>query len=192
MTLIKMINKYLTGKCLISMPQINDGIFSHSVVYLCMHNQEGAMGFMVNKQLKEFYFSDLMSQFNIGYGSTPAETIILHQGGPLERIRGFVLHSLDYQKEDTLTIDDKFAVSSSINVLNDIAYGKGPRYNLIALGYSSWSPRQLEEEIIYNHWLVAEATTDLLFKTRDEDKWQRAIDELGIDVDRISASIGRA
>lgn len=187
-----MINKYLTGKCLISMPQINDGIFSHSVVYLCMHNQEGAMGFMVNKQLKEFYFSDLMSQFNIGYGSTPAETIILHQGGPLERIRGFVLHSLDYQKEDTLTIDDKFAVSSSINVLNDIAYGKGPRYNLIALGYSSWSPKQLEEEIIYNHWLVAEATTDLLFKTRDEDKWQRAIDELGIDVDRISASIGRA
>ncbi len=192
MALIKMINKYLTGKCLISMPQINDGIFSHSVVYLCMHNQEGAMGFMVNKQLKEFYFSDLMSQFNIGYGSTPAETIILHQGGPLERIRGFVLHSLDYQKEDTLTIDDKFAVSSSINVLNDIAYGKGPRYNLIALGYSSWSPKQLEEEIIYNHWLVAEATTDLLFKTRDEDKWQRAIDELGIDVDRISASIGRA
>lgn len=133
-----MVNNYLTGKCLVSMPHIDDDVFSRSVVYICMHNQEGAMGFMVNKQLKEFYFSDLISQFNIGC-TAPVEPIVLHQGGPLERIRGFVLHSLDYRGEGTLPIDDKFAVSSSVNVLNDIAFGKGPRYNLIALGYSSWS-----------------------------------------------------
>lgn len=81
-----------------------------------------------------------------------------------------------------MPIDDKFAVSSSVNVLNDIAFGKGPRYNLIALGYSSWSPRQLEQEIIYNNWLVVEPSPDLLFKTKDEEKWQRAVDELGFDV----------
>ena len=178
MVRVKMVNNYLTGKCLVSMPHIDDDVFSRSVVYICMHNQEGAMGFMVNKQLKEFYFSDLISQFNIGC-TAPVEPIVLHQGGPLERIRGFVLHSLDYRGEGTLPIDDKFAVSSSVNVLNDIAFGKGPRYNLIALGYSSWSPRQLEQEIIYNNWLVVEPSPDLLFKTKDEEKWQRAVDELG-------------
>lgn len=191
MVRVKMVNNYLTGKCLVSMPHIDDDVFSRSVVYICMHNQEGAMGFMVNKQLKEFYFSDLISQFNIGC-TAPVEPIVLHQGGPLERIRGFVLHSLDYRGEGTLSIDDKFAVSSSVNVLNDIAFGKGPRYNLIALGYSSWSPRQLEQEIIYNNWLVVEPSPDLLFKTKDEEKWQRAVDELGFDVNRVSLHTGRA
>ncbi len=186
-----MVNNYLTGKCLVSMPHIDDEIFSRSVVYICMHNQDGAMGFMVNKLLKEFYFSDLISQFNISK-TTPLEPIVLHQGGPLERIRGFVLHSRDYSKDGTLAIDDNFAVSSSINVLSDIAFGKGPRYNLIALGYSSWSPRQLEREIVFNNWLVVDPTPDLLFKTKDEEKWQRAVDELGFDIGRINLHTGRA
>ena len=112
-----MVNTYLTGKCLVSMPQLNgDENFSRSVVYICMHGPEGAMGLVVNKQLKEFYFADLVSQFNISSATLPTEPIILHQGGPLERIRGFVLHSLDYKKEGTLAIDDRFAVSSSIGV----------------------------------------------------------------------------
>ena len=188
---MKMVNNYLTGKCLVSMPQVDDDLFAQSVVYICMHNQEGAMGFMVNKQLKEFYFSDLMGQFNVARVSPP-EPVILHQGGPLEKIRGFVLHSRDYDKEGTLPIDDQFAVSSSLGVLNDIAFGKGPRYNLIALGYSSWSPKQLESEIIYNNWLVVDPTPELLFKTRDDQKWQRAIDELGFDVNRICMRTGGA
>ena len=189
-----MFSNYLTGKCLVSMPHIDDEIFSHSVVYICMHNQEGAMGFMVNKQLREFRFSDLISQFNIGTSGMidPVEPIVLHQGGPLERIRGFVLHSLDYKQEGTVAVDDKFAVSSTLGVLSDIAFGKGPRYNLIALGYSSWNPQQLENEIIYNNWLVVDPTPELLFKTRDEDKWQKAIDDLGFDVNRIGLQTGRA
>ncbi len=188
-----MVNTYLTGKCLVSMPQLNgDENFSRSVVYICMHGPEGAMGLVVNKQLKEFYFADLVSQFNISSATLPTEPIILHQGGPLERIRGFVLHSLDYKKEGTLAIDDRFAVSSSIGVLSDIAFGQGPRYNLIALGYSSWSPKQLEKEIIGNCWLVTEPSAELLFKTKDEEKWQRAMDELGIDINRVSLFSGRA
>ncbi len=190
---MEMVNKYLTGKCLIATPQISEGLFARSVIYVCMHGPEGAMGFMINKQLKEFYFSDLISQFNIAREiDISAEPIVLHQGGPLERIRGFVLHSLDYKKVGTLPIDNNFAVSSSIDVLSDIAVGKGPRYNLIALGYSSWSPKQLEQEIIYNRWLVTEPSTELLFKTKDEEKWQQAVDELGFDINRISLFSGRA
>ena len=188
---IDMDGNYLVGKCLVAMPGLEDERFEKSVVYICAHNQDGAMGFVVNRQIKEFYFSDLVSQFNIG-NITPVAPLILHKGGPLEQIRGFVLHSLDYKKEGTIEVDDKFAVSSSIAVLNDIAFGQGPVFNLIALGYSSWNAQQLENEIINNYWLVSEATPELLFKTPDDDKWQKAIDELGFDVNEICRRTGRA
>lgn len=184
-------NDYLIGKCLVAMPNMTDERFEHSVVYLCAHNQEGAMGFVINKQIREFYFSDLVSQFNIG-NVVPVAPIILHKGGPLEQIRGFVLHSNDYHCEGTIAVDDKISVSSSLAVLNDIAFGAGPFYNLVALGYSSWSPKQLETEIINNDWLVAEATHELLFKTPDEYKWQRAIDEFDFNVNDICLRTGRA
>ena len=186
-----MASNYLTGKCLVASPWIGDERFERSVVYLCSHNNDGAMGFIVNKQIKEFYFSDLVSQFNIG-GISPVEPIILHHGGSLEQIRGFVLHSLDSRYDGTVAVDDKFAISSSLQILNDIAFGAGPVYNLVALGYSSWKPRQLENEIIYNDWLVTDATTDLLFKTPDDEKWQRAIDEMGFNVYNISHRTGMA
>lgn len=186
-----MVNNYLTGKCLIAMPHIRDDFFEDSLVYICSHTQDGAMGFVINKTIKEFQFSDLINQFNINL-TTPVEPIILHQGGPLEKIRGFVLHSREYAKDGTVAIDDQFAVSSSLGVLNDIAFGSGPRYNLIALGYSRWGANMLEQELIYNNWLVTDPTPELLFKTRDEDKWQRAIDELGFDVGRIYPRTGRA
>ena len=176
---------------MVAMPGLDDERFEKSVVYLCAHNQDGAMGFIVNRQIREFYFSDLVSQFNIGNVS-PVAPIILHKGGPLEQIRGFVLHSLDYKSNGTIVIDDKFAVSSSIAVLNDIAFGNGPVFNLVALGYSSWSPKQLEGEIINNYWLVSEATPELLFKTPDDEKWQRAIDELGFNVSDICRRTGQA
>jgi putative transcriptional regulator len=182
---------YLTGKCLVAMPNLEDERFKNTVVYLCAHNQEGAMCFIVNKQIKEFCFSDLVGQFNIENVS-PVAPMILHRGGPQEQVRGFVLHSKDYEKEGTVSVDDKFSVSSSIAILNDIAFGVGPTYNLIALGYSSWSPKQLEFEIINNNWLVVDATPELLFKTPDNHKWQRAIDELNFDINRISLRTGRA
>lgn len=182
---------YLVGKCLVAMPNLSDERFEHSVVYLCAHNQEGAMGFVVNKQIKEFHFSDLVSQFNIGH-MAPVEPIVLHKGGPLEQIRGFVLHSNDYHRDGTIAVDEKISVSSSLAVLNDIAFGAGPVYNLIALGYSSWSPKQLESEIIGNSWLVADATPELLFKTPDDEKWQRAIDEFNFNVHDICLRTGRA
>lgn len=173
------------------MPNMNDERFNNSLIYICSHNREGAMGFVVNKKLQEFSFADLASQLPIKT-IKPVESIELHQGGPLERVRGFVIHSTEYVKEDTIIIDDKIAISSSIDVITDIAFGLGPRDNIIALGYASWAPKQLEQEIINNTWLVIEPNTELVFRTKDEEKWQKAIDSLGFDINRLSIAPGHA
>ena len=110
----------------------------------------------------------------------------------MEKVRGFVLHSVDYSKKDTIKISEDVCVSSSIDVITDIAYGVGPKQNLIALGYASWGPRQLEQELISNNWMVANSSEDLVFRTKDEDKWQKAIDSLGFDVSVLCNFSGRA
>ncbi len=190
--MVQMKNGYLTGKCLVAMPQMDDERFANSVIYICSHTKEGAMGFVVNKTIKELSFADLAEQLPITKLVSPSAMIEIHQGGPLEKIRGFVLHTTDYIKPDTLVINQQMAVSSSIDILNDIAFGTGPAENLIALGYASWRPQQLEQEIINNCWLVAESTPELVFKTKDEEKWQKAIDSLGIDLNNLSITSGRA
>ena len=182
---------YLTGKCLVSMPNIQDERFEKALVYICSHTQYGAMGFVVNKKIKEFSFNDLATQLPITLAQ-PLVPIDLHQGGPMDKVRGFVLHSADYQKSDTIIIDEQIAISSSLDVLTDIAFGLGPQDNLIALGYASWAPDQLEEEIKNNTWLVAPASPELVFRTKDEEKWQKAFETIGIDVCRLSDCAGRA
>ena len=182
---------YLTGKCLVSMPNIADERFNNSLIYICSHNEAGAMGFVLNKQLPNISFSDITAQLPIKVVPNQPE-IVLHQGGPLEKIRGFVIHSTDYVKDDTIVIDDKIAISSSIDVITDIAFGTGPKDNIIALGYASWAPKQLEQEIINNTWLVVEPSTELVFRTKDEEKWEKAIQSLGIDLANLSTFSGRA
>lgn len=182
---------YLTGKCLIAAPNMQDERFANTLIYICSHSEHGAMGFVVNKKIKEFSFADLASQLPIA-NINPSLPIDLYQGGPLEKVRGFVIHSTDYIKEDTVVIDEKIAISSSIDIITDIAFGIGPKDNLIALGYASWAPHQLEQEIIQNTWLVVNPTNDLVFHTKDEEKWQKAIDELGIDLCRLTQICGRA
>ena len=182
---------FLTGKCLVAMPHMTDEHFAQTLIYICSHNQEGAMGFIVNKKIKEFSFADLATQLPINPIS-PIAPIDLHQGGPLEKIRGFVLHTTDYIKNDTLVIDKNIAISSSIDILTDIAFGIGPKDNLIALGYTSWKADQLENEIKNNNWQIITPDTDLVFRTKDEDKWQKAMLEIGIDLSRLSTDFGHA
>ena len=162
-------NLYLTGKCLIAVPGMTDERFANTLVYICSHTASGAMGFVVNKKIKDFSFADLATQLPITHFD-PKVPIELHQGGPLEKVRGFVLHSTDYIKEDTVVIDENIAISSSIDIITDIAVGTGPKDNLIALGYASWAPQQLEQEIVANSWLVGNPTAELVFRTKDEDK----------------------
>lgn len=184
-------DKYLTGKCLVAMPDNEDEVFANTLVYICAHSKQGAMGFVVNRKLKDFSFTDLAIKLPIN-PQINLENMFLYQGGPIEKIRGFVLHSSEYFKPGTLKVDSEIAVSSSLDVLTDIAYGIGPKNNLIALGYSGWEPYQLEKEIKYNRWLITNATADLLFNTPDELKWERALDETGVDFSRYINVTGLA
>ena len=181
----------LAGKCLIAMPWTEGECFEKAVIYVCSHTKRGAIGFVFNQKLKEFSFADLAFSLPIDHKKI-TNFIDLYQGGPVEKIRGFVLHSPEYVREDTILIKNKFAVSSSIDTLTDIAFGIGPKETLVALGYSAWGPNQLEREIKENVWMVTDASPELVFRTKNEEKWQRAIDESGIDISRIINTVGNA
>lgn len=186
-------DKYsLAGKFLIALPALYDSeMFAHSVVYVCSHNANGALGLVINKRLNEFTFSDLMFQLPVKDYERLNE-IILYNGGPLEKVRGMVLHSDDYIKDGTVTVGNGIAVSSTSEIIADIAFNRGPKDKLVALGYSFWNPRQLEAEIYENYWLVADANSNILFHTDDEEKWQRAVDETKINLARFVGITGRA
>lgn len=182
---------YLSGKCLVAMPDLEDENFKNSVIYLCSHNNSGAFGLVVNHRLRELSFADLAMKLALPSANHLAQ-IGLYNGGPLEKIRGFVLHSTDYVRGDTVVIDAEMAISSSVDILNDISFGHGPEDNLIALGYANWQAGQLEKEILCNRWMVVEPSRNLIFRTKDEDKWQRAMDEFGINFTNLSPRAGRA
>lgn len=179
-------NRYaLTGKFLIAMPSLDDSdCFARSVVYICSHSSNGAMGLIINKRMDKFTFSDLTFQLPVKNYERLNE-VNLYTGGPLEQVRGMVLHTTDYMRDGTVTVADGLAVSSTSEIISDIAFGHGPKDKLVALGYSFWQPRQLEAEIYDNDWLVVAADKDILFRTPDEEKWQRALDEAKIPLDRF-------
>ena len=179
----------LAGKCIAAMPWIEDERFEKSLIYICSHTKNGAVGFIFNQKLKEFSFSDLAYSLPIDHRKI-VDYVDLYQGGSIEKIRGFVLHSPEYSREDTIIIKDQMAISSSVDTLTDIAFGIGPKEKLVVLGYAAWGPNQLEKEIINNSWLVTESSSDLIFRTKDEDKWQKAVDESGIDLSRIITTTG--
>ena len=183
----------LSGKLLIAMPGMGDPRFDHSVVFLCAHSGDGAMGLIVNKPRPELTFGDLLTQLKIdGSGSTSAD-LRVHFGGPVEHGRGFVLHSGDYAgNQATLRVDRRFGLTSTLDVLEDIVRGDGPSQSLLALGYAGWGPGQLEREIGRNGWLTCDANPDIVFSPANGTKWIRALKLLGIDPLTLSAVAGRA
>lgn len=182
----------LTGKLLISMPGMGDPRFERSVVYLCAHSPEGAMGLIVNKPAHDLSFSHLLSQLGVRQ-SAGGSDIRVHFGGPVEHGRGFVLHSDDYPGgEATLHVDARFAMTATMDILQAIAAGDGPERSLLALGYAGWGPGQLESEILRNGWLTADASPDLVFSPDDPGKWEGALKSLGVDPVSLSGAAGRA
>ena len=180
------------GQLLIAMPMMEDPRFAHSVIYMCAHNADGAMGLVVNKELESLSFSELLEQVGIDV-QPPEKQIRVHFGGPVETGRGFVLHTADYDQGGTLTVDDAFAVTAaSIDILRDIGSGAGPDRSLLALGYAGWGPGQLDAEIQANGWLHAPADPSLVFDTDIETKWQSAIAALGIDPTMLAGQSGHA
>lgn len=182
---------YYTGHLLAAMPQMEDPRFERSVIYLCAHNAEGAMGLVVNRLFDAITFPDLLEQLNIETGPK-TEQIRVHFGGPVESGRGFVLHSDDYVRDGTLKVRTGFALTATVDILKAIAVGEGPRHSLLALGYSGWGPGQLESEIAANGWLVVPADPTIVFDQELEDKWQRALAATGVSIASLSGFAGRA
>jgi putative transcriptional regulator len=182
---------YLTGRLLVAMPAMPDQRFAKSVIYLCVHNEQGAMGIVVNKPLDSLSFPDLLAQLDIEPSSGGNE-IRVQFGGPVETARGFVLHSPDYRNDGTMVVDDHVALTATIDILKAIARGEGPRHSILALGYAGWGPGQLDNEIRENGWLSVDADDSLLFATDLEERWARAMAKIGIDPAMLSDEAGHA
>ena len=184
-------NLYLTGQLLVAMPQMRDPRFARSVIYMCAHSADGAMGLVVNRRVGSITFDDLLHQLNIGPNKRNDE-IRIHFGGPVEQGRGFVLHSSDYLQSGSLRVDDQVALTATLDILKELAAGGGPRRSLLALGYAGWGPGQLDAEIQANGWLSVSSDEALVFDADLDHKWERAIGKIGIDFSKLSGEAGHA
>ncbi|HUL06553.1 MAG TPA: YqgE/AlgH family protein [Candidatus Acidoferrum sp.] len=184
-------NPYLTGQLLVAMPQMRDPRFARSVIYMCAHSADGAMGLVVNRRVGSITFDDLLKQLNIGPNKRSDE-IRIHFGGPVEQGRGFVLHSSDYLQSGSLRVDEQVALTATLDILKEMAAGGGPRKSLLALGYAGWGPGQLDAEIQANGWLSVSSDEALVFDADLDNKWERAIGKIGIDFSMLSGDAGHA
>lgn len=190
---------YLDGQVLVAMPSIRDERFARTVIYLCAHSDEGAMGIVVNQPAQNIKFRDLLVQLevlpteNLIEVPPRAEAIRVLKGGPVETGRGFVLHSADFFIENsTLPIDDGICLTATLDILKAIARGQGPESAVLALGYAGWAPGQLENEIQANGWLNCDADPDLVFGGDAESKYKLALQKIGIDPAKLSSEAGHA
>ncbi len=182
----------LDGQLLIAMPGMGDPRFEKSVVFLCAHSEDGALGLIVNKPSEQVSFRHLLDQLSLDVGE-PQRDIRVHFGGPVENERGFVLHTADYATEAaTLRVSERFGMTATLDVLEEIARGDGPKSALLALGYAGWGPGQLEDEILQNGWLTCDADPELVFGSDDAGKWEAALKTMGIDPLLLSSTAGRA
>ena len=189
----------LVGRFLVAAPSMPDERFRKSVVFLCKHDDDGALGIIVNNSVDDLPLGQVYKQLGIDVPPTEAARPVLF-GGPVEPSRGLVLHSADYKREETLLIDGGLALTASVEILKDMADGSGPQNAWLALGHSGWAPGQLDREMQDNAWLVVEGDADLVFDADLAAKWQRALDRLGgkggaggrFDLASFSPESGRA
>jgi putative transcriptional regulator len=189
---------YLDGQCLVAMPSMGDARFARSVVYVCAHSEDGAMGIVLNKRARDMSFPDLLVQLDI---IPKTEIITLPQsaglvpvlkGGPVETGRGFVLHSADFFAESSLPIDDGVCLTATLDILKAMAIGEGPLSALLALGYAGWGAGQLETEIQANGWLHCPADAELIFDAALDAKYDRALAKIGVSLASLSTEAGHA
>ncbi len=185
------VNGYLAGQLLVATPVIESGAFMKSVIYVFNHSASGAMGLIINQPLELINYNALLEGMNLPKDS-PASEIPVYFGGPVERTRGFVVHSTDYLRDFTLARSNELAITASSAILGDIAEGKGPKNSALIVGYAGWSAGQLEAEIEQNSWISVPATEKLMFETDNDLKWATASKSLGIDMAFFSTTIGHA
>ena len=182
---------YLTGHLLIAMPGMQDPRFDHTVVCLCAHSGDGAMGLVLNRPLSGLSFDDLLRQLKVE-PVPPQRRMRMLDGGPVENSRGFVLHSDDWSTEGSLPVMPGLTLTASIDVLKAIAGGEGPKGGVLALGYAGWAPGQLEDEIQRNAWLNVTADAGLVFREDTAGTWEAALAKLRVDPALLSGTAGRA
>ena len=182
---------YLTGQFLIAMPTMGDPRFERTVIYMCAHSADGAMGLVVNRVASEIDFPELLNQLEIETDGIKKPIPVL-TGGPVETGRGCVLHSMDYSQDLTLKVTDEVGLTATVDILRAIAEGEGPAKSLLTLGYAGWSSGQLDNEIQANGWLNVSSDTSILFDEDLNSKWDRAVRKVGIDPSFLSAEAGHA
>jgi putative transcriptional regulator len=192
-------SSFLDGQMLIAMPGMSDPRFDRSVIFMCAHSDNGAMGIIVNKRAPMISFSELLERLDIMPQENrirlpdDVQSMLVQFGGPVEPGRGFVLHTSDYFSADTsLPIDERVALTATLDILRAIAGGQGPRRSLLALGYAGWAPGQLEDEIQRNGWLSCAADEDLLFGNDLDNKYLSALHKIGVDPAMLSSEAGHA
>jgi len=188
---------YLDDQFLIAMPGMKDDRFARTVIYICAHSEEGAMGLIIN-QVQDLRFPDLLVQLGILDEREaiklpqPTRDFIVRHGGPVDRSRGFVLHSDDYVVESSMPVSEEVCLTATVDILRAISSGRGPRRALMTLGYAGWGAGQLENEIAENGWLTCPATPDMLFDSDIDRKYDRILAAIGIDITHLSHVAGHA
>ncbi len=186
---------FLSGQLLLSMPGIGDPRFERKVIAMCLHDDDGALGLVVNTPHEALTVRALMEQLDIDPGQTPVDAMVM-EGGPVEPSRGFVLHSAEYEGQGTIAVNDSrgpvWGLTSTLDVLKDIADGKGPQQWLAALGYTGWGAGQLDGEMTRHGWQPAPGDTALVFTAAIDRRWPLAFAGIGVDVGQLSATPGRA
>ena len=181
----------LTNQFLIAMPAMGDPNFSKTVTYVCAHNDDGAMGIVINRPL-EIELEEVFAQMHINNANPATTSQPVYQGGPVHRDRGFVIHHPAQDWESTIRVTKELAVSTSRDILEAMGKGEGPNAALVALGYAGWGAGQLEQEMSQNAWLSSPASLEIIFHTPPELRWQRAAAELGVDLSALSGDVGHA
>lgn len=181
---------YLTGQFLLAMPGMGDPRFDHAVVAMCAHDSQGALGIGIGTEIRGLGFHDLLGQLKIDAGQCPNRAVSM--GGPVEPGRGFVVHSRDWDGQDTIDVAGRWALSGTLDVLRAIAAGKGPRQWLVALGYAGWGEGQLDDEMTRHGWLTVGADPALIFDVPAAERWAAGMAAAGVDPRLLSSQAGRA
>lgn len=186
---------YLTGQLLLAMPSVGDPRFYKAAIFIAAHDTKGAMGIVINHPVPGLNFRRLLEQFDITPDGNADETAMnapVMAGGPVETMRGFLLHSREFVTNDTIPVNRHFSVSGTVAALKACAEGRGPGRFVFALGYAGWDPGQLEQEFQDNAWLSTPATEEIVFNTPPDMMWERAMAQIGIDPSMLSTTAGRA
>jgi putative transcriptional regulator len=194
-TPLKIENNFLNGQLLMAMPTMRDPRFEKAVIFICAHDERGAMGIAINHILPEIKLGTLLEDLEIKSDITlpnQIATMPVYRGGPVETARGFLVHSHDFVQADTIKVNDDIHVTGTVDALMALKEDNMPENILFALGYAGWDAGQLEQEVKDNAWLTLPATPELIFEQKPNDIWQNALNRLGITEEKLSFLSGNA